>query len=198
VWRVARSAGCGIGAPLDLSRSPGPSPVCHSGTVFVTNHVLSGVIIGQVLRGRPVAAFVVGVGSHLLLDACPHWGCATETPEGAARFLQVARRDGLLGLGTMAVAAVAVDQKSRMSTIAAMAGAALLDMDKPVLQFTGRRAFPEVVNRIHKVVQNEVPNGFRNELGYGTAFAVVGSVLARRARSTRTIGPGATAPLRAC
>jgi hypothetical protein len=153
--------------------------------VFVTNHVLSGVIIGQALRGRPVTAFVVGVGSHLLLDACPHWGCATETPEGSARFLQVARRDGLLGLGTMAVAAATVDSESRSSTIAAMAGAALLDMDKPVLHFTGRRAFPEVINRIHKAVQNEVPDGLRNELGYGTAFAAVGAALARRPRSPR-------------
>ena len=30
--------------------------------MFVTNHVLSGVVIGRLLERRPVAAFVVGVG----------------------------------------------------------------------------------------------------------------------------------------
>jgi len=43
--------------------------------VFVTNHVLSGVAIGQVLARRPVTAFAVGVASRLDLDAMPHWGC---------------------------------------------------------------------------------------------------------------------------
>jgi hypothetical protein len=150
--------------------------------MFVTNHVLSGVIIGQLLRRRPATAFVVGMGSHLLLDACPHWSCDTETPEGTERFLTAARRDGLLGLGAMAVAALSVDRQSRAATVAAMSGAVLLDMDKPVLHFTGRKAFPDVVNRIHKGVQNETPDGFRREVGYGAMFAAVAAALVRRAR----------------
>jgi hypothetical protein len=40
--------------------------------VFITNHVLSGAIIGQAFDGHPVGAFVAGVGSHLVLDAVPH------------------------------------------------------------------------------------------------------------------------------
>jgi hypothetical protein len=36
--------------------------------MFVTNHVLSGVVVGRLLERHPVAAFVVGVGSHLALD----------------------------------------------------------------------------------------------------------------------------------
>ena len=34
--------------------------------MFVTNHVLSGVVIGRLLKRHPVSAFVVGVGSHLV------------------------------------------------------------------------------------------------------------------------------------
>ena len=48
--------------------------------MFVTNHVLSGALIGQALKGRPVAAFVAGIGSHLVLDAMPHWGCDFDAP----------------------------------------------------------------------------------------------------------------------
>ncbi len=43
--------------------------------MFVTNHVLSGVVIGRLLERHPVTAFVAGVGSHLALDMVPHWGC---------------------------------------------------------------------------------------------------------------------------
>ncbi len=124
--------------------------------MFVTNHVLSGVLIGQALKRRPVAAFVVGIGSHLVLDAMPHWGCDDE-PDGTERFLQVAKRDGVLGLAAMAAAALAVDRSARLSTLAAMAGAALLDLDKPIEHFFGVRAFPDVVMRIHKGIQNESP-----------------------------------------
>ena len=43
--------------------------------MFVTNHVFSGVVVGRLLERRPVTAFVAGVGSHLVLDMVPHWGC---------------------------------------------------------------------------------------------------------------------------
>ena len=72
--------------------------------MFVTNHVLSGALIGRSLERRPVVAFAVGVASHLVLDAVPHWGCDTRRPCGAHQFLAMARRDGLLGLRAMAVA----------------------------------------------------------------------------------------------
>ena len=140
--------------------------------MFVTNHVLSGALIGQALKGRPVAAFFAGVGSHLVLDAMPHWGCNVDEPDGSERFLKIARRDGVLGLGAMAAAALAVDRKARVATVAAMAGAALLDLDKPIEHFFGVRAFPDVVMRIHKGIQNESSDGMGNELAYGAAFAL--------------------------
>ncbi len=140
--------------------------------MFVTNHVLAGVLIGQALKRRPVAAFFAGVGSHLVLDAVPHWGCDFDTPDGPEHFLKIARRDGLLGLGAMAAVTLATDRKARLATVAAMAGAALLDLDKPMEHFFGVRAFPEFIMKVHKGVQNESPDGMNNEIVYGAVFAL--------------------------
>jgi len=141
--------------------------------MFVTNHVLSGVLIGQAMPRRPVAAFIAGVGSHLILDAVPHWGCDLRTPAAQDQFLKIARRDGLLGLAAMATAAMAVDRSARVSTVAAMAGAALLDLDKPVEHFFGIRPFPKTVMRIHQGIQNESADAMAKEFVYGMLFAAV-------------------------
>ncbi len=141
--------------------------------MFVTNHVLSGVLIGRALERRPVTAFVVGVGSHLVLDAIPHWGCDRSAHDAQERFLRVARRDGLVGLGVMAAAALAVDQKARPAVVAAMAGAALLDLDKPIEHFFGVYPFPDLVRRLHVWIQNESTDGLRREFAYGVAFALM-------------------------
>ena len=45
--------------------------------MLVTNHVLSGAVIGAAVR-RPVPAFALGVASHFALDAVPHWGKWTD------------------------------------------------------------------------------------------------------------------------
>jgi hypothetical protein len=151
--------------------------------VFVTNHVLSGVLIGRVFDRRPVAAFLAGLGSHLILDMVPHWGCNRDEPDSAERFLAAAKRDGLLGLTAMAAGALAVDRPARTATIAAMAGAVLLDLDKPLEHFFGRNPFPASVKRLHVRVQNESPSGMPNEVGFGVAFAaadVYATVIARR------------------
>ncbi len=140
--------------------------------MFVTNHVLSGVLIGQAMPGRPLAAFAAGLGSHLVLDAAPHWGCDFRSPGGADRFLKAATRDGMLGLAAMALATMAASRESRLSTVAGMAGAAFLDLDKPLEHFFGIRPFPKVVTRIHKGIQNESVDGMGNELSYGIAFAL--------------------------
>lgn len=150
--------------------------------MFVTNHVLSGVLIGRALEGRPCTAFLVGVGSHLALDAVPHWSCDTSTDEGAEHFLSVARRDGLMGLAAMAAAALAVDRKARVSVVAAMAGAALLDLDKPIQHFFGVYPFPRAVRRLHSWVQNESPSGLTNEITFGVAAAMADTFVAMAGR----------------
>jgi len=141
--------------------------------MFVTNHVLSGALIGRALERRPVAAFALGVASHLVLDTVPHWGCDKHKPGGAEEFLVVARRDGLLGLSAMAVAMLISRKSARPATVAAMVGAALLDLDKPLLHFFGRNPFPKAVNRFHNRIQNESPEGMANEIRFGLAFATV-------------------------
>jgi hypothetical protein len=150
--------------------------------VFVTNHVLSGVLIGQVLEENPVAAFAAGIVSHLALDAMPHWGCAQSTE--SQQFLTVARRDGVLGLLAMTGAVLVVNRRRRRATIAAMVGAVLLDLDKPLDHFFGRNPFPAAVQRFHVRIQNESPEGLPNELAYGMAFAAadVAAVVRRRGR----------------
>jgi len=148
--------------------------------VFVTNHVLSGVLVGQGLKGRPLSAFVVGVGSHLVLDAIPHWGSA-----GHSQFMRMAKRDGVLGLAAIAAAALLVDRPSRVATLSAIAGAVILDLDKPVSIYLHFDPFPEVVNRFHRAIQREAPSGMTSEFLWGALFAVldVAAVTAGRSRS---------------
>ena len=77
--------------------------------VLLTNHVLSGALIGAVVR-RPVPAFAAGVASHFVLDAVPHWG----DWGSIRRFLQVAVPDGLISLAAMGtLAALAPAERRR-------------------------------------------------------------------------------------
>ena len=71
-----------------------------------------------------------------------------------------------------------------------MAGAALLDLDKPIEHFFGVRAFPEVVMKIHKGIQNESPDGMANEFAYGALFALADAAVGhgRRGAQLRAAG----------
>ena len=61
--------------------------------MLLTNHVVSGALIGALAR-RPRSAFAAGVASHFVLDAVPHWG-----DWGSPHvFLRVAVTDGLVSL----------------------------------------------------------------------------------------------------
>jgi hypothetical protein len=150
--------------------------------VFVTNHVLSGALLGHLLRRRPATAFVVGVASHLALDAVPHWGCDIGKSDWEQKFLAVAKRDGLLGLAAIGVATLVADKPARAATIAGIAGAVLLDMDKPLMHFFGRNPFPGAVQRLHEQVQNETPEGLPNEIRFGVGFVAADFVLNAMAR----------------
>jgi hypothetical protein len=161
--------------------------VWDNGSVFVTNHVLSGALIGRAVGPRPPMALLLGVGSHLVLDAVPHWGCDVEEPGGAELFLTMAKRDGLLGLATMGVATLLAGKTARRATVAAMVGAALLDLDKPIQHFFGWKIFPVFVRRIHSAVQRESQEGMPNEIAAGVAMATA-DVLA--AGWTRRRGAG--------
>ena len=64
--------------------------------MLITNHVVAGAVIGAVAPG-PASAFVLGIASHVVMDALPHWG----HPDYGV-FIKVAVVDGLVGLATLA------------------------------------------------------------------------------------------------
>lgn len=164
--------------------------------MLVTNHVLSGAVIGAAVK-RPLPAFVAGVVSHFVLDALPHWG----EWDSDEHFLRVAVADGLTGLAAMGVVTRAVlkdgpsqpvagvggqpDKPARRrlaaSVIAGMVGAALPDLDKPSSMFLGHQLWPGVVNRFHGRIQDEAPHRFvSHELVAAAGFAVTAAALLRR------------------
>jgi hypothetical protein len=147
--------------------------------MLVTNHVLSGAVIGAAVR-RPVPAFALGVASHFVLDTTPHWGKFG----GGRRFLRVAVPDGLVGLAVMGTMTALAPRGSRLAVLAGMAGAALPDLDKPSKLFFGRSPFPPAVDQFHKRIQHE---GSRRAHYEATAAVIFGSLaialLRGRARS---------------
>jgi hypothetical protein len=147
--------------------------------VLLTNHVLSGALIGALAR-RPPSAFAVGVGSHFVLDAVPHWG----EWGSSRRFLRVAVGDGLISLAAMGVIAAAAPPGRRPAVLAGMAGAALPDVDKPTRLWFGWSPFPAAVDRFHSRIQDEAPHRYRVELLAAAAFASAALI------ALRGSGPG--------
>jgi hypothetical protein len=134
--------------------------------MLITNHVLSGALIGAAVR-RPVPAFVLGVASHFVLDTVPHWG----DWEDRQQFLRVAVPDGLTGLATIGLCAAAAPPSARPSVLAGMAGAALPDLDKPSQIWFGWSPFPRRVDEFHAGIQHEAQGRAPVELVSAVAFA---------------------------
>jgi hypothetical protein len=159
--------------------------------VLVTNHVLSGALIGALVR-RPLPAFVVGVASHYALDAVPHWG----KWGSRRRFLRVAVADGLVGLAVMGSLAAASPADRRLAVVAGMTGAALPDLDKPAWFWFGSSPFPRAVNRFHARIQREAAGRAPLELLAGAVLAAA-ALIAIRGRagrpSSRLPGPADSA-----
>ena len=150
-------------------------------TMLLTNHVLSGALIGAMVR-RPVPAFVLGVASHFALDAVPHWGDWQGDP---GRFLQVAVQDGLTALALMAALAAAAPPARRPAVTAGMFGAALPDADKPTRLWFGFSPFPAAVGRFHGRIQDEAPGRFPFEAATAGVFAVAAAGALYAARRQR-------------
>jgi hypothetical protein len=140
--------------------------------MLVTNHVLSGAVIGAATR-RIVPAFLLGIASHFALDAVPHWGDRSLT------LMQVAVPDGLAGLAVMGAMTALAPRGRRAAVLAGMAGAALPDLNKPSVVFFGRSPFPRAVDRLHKVIQDEAPHRFKYELAAAVAFCAAAVALLR-------------------
>lgn len=143
--------------------------------MFITNHVLAGAAVGLVAR-RPAAAFALGLASHLAMDMVLHWGDDLDWEA----FVQVAKVDGTIGLGACAVVLAAAPAAARPAVTAGIAGACLVDMDKPGRHFFGRSPFPAAVDRLHGRIQNEGPAGSLVEAATVAALAITLLVLRRR------------------
>ncbi len=150
--------------------------------MLLTNHVLSGALIGALSR-RPLPAFAAGVASHFVLDAVPHWGEWVSIRQ----FLRVAVADGLVSLAAMGTLAALAPAERRPAVVAGMTGAALPDIDKPALLFLGRSPFPAAVDRFHGRIQREAPDRAHLELLAAGALAVA-ALTALRARRTTAAG----------
>jgi hypothetical protein len=146
--------------------------------MFITNHVLAGTLAGTALRRRPVLAFAVGFATHVAMDMTPHWGNPTLDEDG---FYAVAKRDGVLGLATLALIAAA-GVPPRTALLAGIAGASLLDADKPTEYFLGINPFPRWLDQFHHDIQRESPGGIRTEVMFGTALAAACTVVLARRR----------------
>jgi hypothetical protein len=150
--------------------------------MLVTNHVLSGALVGYAAPGAP-AAFLAGVASHFALDTVPHWG--DDRPMTA--LLHVAVPDGLLGLTVMAAVTGSVPQARRVGVLAGMAGAAFPDLDKPSVLFFGSSPFPRWWDDFHQRIQTESPRRLPQELLVGLTAALVVARVTRRAREARPV-----------
>ena len=148
--------------------------------MFITNHVLAGTIAGTALRRRPVLAFCAGVATHVAMDMTPHWGDPTLENDG---FIKVAKRDGVLGLGVVALV-TAAGLPPRTALLAGIAGAALLDADKPCEYFFGFNPWPRWLDEFHRRIQRESLDGIRVEMATGVALAAVSAVVLARRRLT--------------
>jgi hypothetical protein len=96
--------------------------------------------------------------------------------------MHVAVPDGLIGASTMAVVTSATDPVRRARVLAGMAGAALLDLDKPCQVFFGFSPFPRSVDVLHARVQRESPRRMPQEILVGLSGALLVGVLTRRRR----------------
>ena len=150
--------------------------------MLLTNHVLSGALIGALVR-RPVPAFALGVASHFALDTVPHWGPFRER----RALLRVAVPDGLTALAVLTAFAAAAPPGRRPALTAGMLGAALPDLDKPFSIVSGRSPFPRAVGRFHSRIQDESMDRFPVEAATAAILALAG-VLAQVA-DRRSNGP---------
>ena len=148
--------------------------------MLVTNHVAAGATIGVLLHRRPALAFAAGVASHLAMDCLPHWGLP-RVPESHETFLQVAKKDGMAGLAAIAVLAGPA-RGFRSGVLAGIAGATLLDVDKPARHFFGRNPVPAPVQEFHERIQREAPHRMRNEVVIAAGLLGLSGLLVARGR----------------
>jgi hypothetical protein len=153
--------------------------------VLLTNHVLSGALIGALTR-RPALAFAAGVASHFALDAVPHWGDWGST----RRFLQVAVPDGLISLAAVGAFTALCRPERRPAVVAGMAGAVLPDLSKPTKLWFGWSPFPRAVEQFHERIQPEAAGRAHIELLAAGALAATARAALRGPAADSAGRPG--------
>lgn len=118
--------------------------------MLFSTHIVAGAVLGGLLR-RPALVAPVAVASHLAMDLVPHWG----NPDEAA-FLRAARVDGLAALALGVGLLLRAPGPRRVAVLTGMAGAGLLDLDKPGRHFFGISPFPRAVDDFHARIQEGV------------------------------------------
>ncbi len=147
--------------------------------MLITNHVLSGAVIGAV---APDVRQAVSLGflSHFVLDGLPHFGVDDE------HLMKIAVPDGLTGLATIAVIVRATPRDRLAPVLAGIVGACLPDLDKPGHQFFGRSPFPRWFDAVHARIQDEEVHRFTVEVAAAAVFSVaLVSLLPRRPKGLR-------------
>ena len=146
--------------------------------MLVTNHVLTGALVGLACPG-PVSAFVAGVASHVALDVVPHWG---DRP--IDEVMPIAVADGLAGLTAIAVVWRRTPAGRRLRVLAGMAGASVPDLDKPGQVFLGASPFPRAVDDFHARIQTrESADRMPQEVVVGLGAAALLALVLRRPRA---------------
>jgi hypothetical protein len=125
--------------------------------MLATTHVTTGAAMSFAFSPTPtgaIAAFVAGTASHLILDSVPHWGGVSEEA-----FIKVARIDGIaLLIFSGFFLLLVVDSLTfgrAMTTAAAMFGALLFDLDKPVRHFFNVELWPSKLAWFLSHIQTE-------------------------------------------
>ena len=140
--------------------------------MLITNHVLSGALVGWAAPG-PVSAFGLGLASHFALDTVPHWG-------DDRIFLQVAVPDGLVGLAAMAQVARRTPKDRRVRVVAGKRRPGLADPANPAPRVVGRAPVPLGVADWHRSIQHESVRRLPQELLVAAAGALAFRALLRR------------------
>ncbi len=143
--------------------------------MLITNHVLSGAVIGAV-SGEPRRALAVGFVSHFVLDSFPHFGVDDE------HLMRIAVPDGLLGLAAIATIARATPRSLLVPVLAGIMGACLPDLDKPGQQFFHRSPFPRWFDSFHSRIQDERSHRMPVELATAAVSTALLAVLLRPRR----------------
>lgn len=150
--------------------------------MLATNHVLAGAAIGHAV-GAPLPAVALGLLSHLVMDAVPHWGTDPSSPTAGRTFLRVARVDGVVLLVVAVVLVLAAPPDLRAAVLAGVLAALAPDLDKPWEHFVGPRfghrpLYGRTFVRFNVWLQRESPSRWWVELVaavlLGTAVLLLG------------------------